>query len=125
MTVKISRYQLEQIKKLPPEMIMWASKYPVEIVNLAESLDDDELPSNYVPEMLEVYYGVQDSPSIFVHNGVLKDFDMETARKQNPSVSVMVDDRWVYIEIEGNILLNKINGIILPDVSIDQTKVSI
>jgi len=125
MVANFSKYELEQLKKLPPEVIMWASKYPIEIINVAESLDDDTLPHGYVPKMVEVYYDIKAAPSIFVHNGVLEDFDIESARKQQQSISMMVDNIWVYIEVEGNIVLNKLGGIVLPNITVDVTKVSI
>ncbi len=33
-----------------------------------------------------------------------------------PSVAVQIDDQWAYIQIEGREILNRLGGVVLPDV---------
>ena len=75
--------------------------------------------ANYFPECLEVYSGDADDANIFVLNGVLKDYVPADAEKNTSSITVMIDGEFAYIEVEGRQVLNKLGGIVLPEVAIN------
>ncbi|MHC5746496.1 MAG: hypothetical protein ACYTXT_32300 [Nostoc sp.] len=115
----LSDYDRKQIAKLPPDIAALADKYPSEILNTADSWDNLPFDVNYFPECLEVYSGDADDANIFVLNGVLKDYVPVPAEKNTSSITVMIDGEFAYIEIEGRQVLNKLGGIVLPEVAIN------
>ncbi|MBD2651184.1 hypothetical protein [Nostoc foliaceum] len=114
-----SDYDRKQLAKLPPDIAALADKYPSEILNTADSWDNLPFDANYFPECLEVYSGDADDANIFVLNGVLKDYVPSYAEKNTSSITVMIDGEFAYIEVEGRQVLNKLGGIVLPEVAIN------
>ncbi|MBD2531904.1 hypothetical protein H6G97_20875 [Nostoc flagelliforme FACHB-838] len=113
---QFSAYELEQLAKLPSEIAALANKYRVDIVNAGEFWDQPPFPDNYIPELVEIYYGYTDSPDVFIRNGVLEDYRVRNLDDNTPSVAVQIDDQWAYIQIEGREILNRLGGVVLPDV---------
>ncbi|MBC1300112.1 hypothetical protein GNF11_35575, partial [Nostoc sp. UCD122] len=89
------------------------------ILNTADSWDNLPFDANYLPECLEVYSSDADDANIFVLNGVLKDYVPSRAEKNTSSITVMIDGEFAYIEVEGRQVLNKLGGIVLPEVAIN------
>ncbi len=110
--------------KFPPDVIALCSKYPIDILNASDSFDNPPLQHNYIPKLIEIYYEQTLSPQVFIMDGILEDYHLLLSERQKDynSISVMIDHDWAYIEVEGKILLNRLGGVILPDVIIEPAK---
>lgn len=116
MTYTISPSDLEQIAKLPPEIASLAPKYPVQLVNVADSWNRKPLPENYIPREIEVYCTDDENPCIYVFEGELIDFIPVEAERKSTSLTIVIDGEFVYIEIEGQEILNRLGGVVLPEI---------
>ncbi|MBD2615953.1 hypothetical protein H6G94_32705 [Nostoc punctiforme FACHB-252] len=114
-----SKYDLRQIAKLPSDISALAEKYPCEIINVADAIDDDPFPDGYIPHIFEIYYGTSDNANIYIVDGVLQDYNVPEFDGNTPSVSILFDGNFAYIEVEGKELLNKLGGAVLPHVTIN------
>ncbi|MGF1979784.1 MAG: hypothetical protein RMY30_029940 [Nostoc sp. CmiSLP01] len=112
----LSDYEMQLLIKLPFDIALMVNNYRADIINAAEFWDEPPLAENYVPEFIEVYYGDAESPHIFIVNGELKDYSATNLPDSAKSISVLIDDQWAYIEIEGKVILNRLGGVVLPDV---------
>ncbi|MBD2451149.1 hypothetical protein H6G76_29270 [Nostoc sp. FACHB-152] len=102
------------ISKLPPEIASLADRYPSEILNTADSWDEEPFPNGYIPESIEVYCG--DEEVVFIIDGLLDFYQPTTIGRNSTSLTVMIDSNFAYIEIEGKEILNKLGGVVLPDI---------
>lgn len=112
----LSEYELQLLSKLPLDIAALVNNYHTDIINAAEFWDEPPFPVNYVPEFIEIYYGDAESPHIFIVNGELQDYNVTNLPDNNKSISVLIDDQWAYVQIEGQVILNRLEGVILPDV---------
>jgi len=118
----LSHSEIEDIRKMPDWVGELAEKYPVEIVNASEVWEDKEFPRNYIPQCIEVYYGVSmnsDGPHIFIYQGNVKTFLVKESSKQSMSIMVDIDGKCAYLEVEGREVVNKLGGVILPEVIVN------
>lgn len=115
----LQHYQ-QKCLKLPPHLASMANKYFIqyfnEFVNVIDCYNDEPFPDGYIPRSLEVYYGVLPTPNIQIIDGILEDYTLPEIERNNPSITVMIDGSFAYIEIEGQEILNKIGGAILPQI---------
>lgn len=113
-----SNYELKALSKLPLDIAALANNdvNRVSIINAADYWDEPPFPENYIPEFIEIYYEDADSPHIFIVNGQLKDYNVANLPDTTNTLSVLIDDQWAYIQIEGNVILNRLGGVVLPDV---------
>jgi hypothetical protein len=109
----LSEYEL--LTRLPLDVAALVDNYHTDIINAAEFWNEPPFAENYIPEFIEIYYGDAESPHIFIVNGELKDYDVNLL-DNTKSISVLVDDQWAYIQIEGQVILNRLGGVVLPDV---------
>ncbi|RUR72657.1 hypothetical protein DSM107007_56710 [Nostoc sp. PCC 7120 = FACHB-418] len=58
---------------------------------------------------------------MFIVNGELEDYRLDDLDLNTKSIAVQIDDQWAYIQIEGQEILNRLGGVILPDVVIEPT----
>lgn len=117
----LSEYELKQIAELPPDIAALAEKYPSDIANVAEYWNEPPFPENYLPKTIEIYYGDTDSPSIFIMDGKLEDY--ETRLQENTStIGVFIDAQCAYIQIDNREIFNRLGGVILPDIVVDPSK---
>ncbi|MBD2596049.1 hypothetical protein H6G74_17200 [Nostoc spongiaeforme FACHB-130] len=116
--IEFSDYELKALSKLPFDIAVLANNelYRNSLMNAADYWDEPPFPENHIPEFIEVYYGDADSPHIFIVNGELQDYDVANLPDTSKTISVLVDDQWTYIEIEGKVILNRLGGAILPDI---------
>jgi hypothetical protein len=103
-------------EKLPPDIASLADRYPVQLVNVADSWDKKPLPENYIPREIEVYCTEDETPRIYVFEGELIDFIPMEAERKSTSLTMIIDGQFVYIEIEGREILNRLGGVILPEI---------
>ncbi|BAZ02850.1 hypothetical protein NIES37_68630 [Tolypothrix tenuis PCC 7101] len=112
----LSEYELQLLSKLPLDIAALVKNYRTDIINAAEFWDEPPLTVNHVPEFIEIYYGDAESPHIFIVNGELQDYNVTNLPDNTKSISVLIDDQWAYVQIEGQVILNRLGGVILPDV---------
>ncbi|GAX39001.1 hypothetical protein [Nodularia sp. NIES-3585] len=115
-----SAYDLKQIAKLPPAIAALAEKYPSDILNAAEVWDEPPFPENHIPEIIEIYYGETEVSDVLIINGEIKDFRVRDVDDNTP-ISVLIDDQHTYLQIEGKEIMNRLGGVILPELFIDPT----
>ncbi|RUR72658.1 hypothetical protein DSM107007_56720 [Nostoc sp. PCC 7120 = FACHB-418] len=60
---KFSDYELSLLAKLPLDIAALANEHRIDIMNAAECWDEPPFPDNYIPEMIEIYYGNTPRPS--------------------------------------------------------------
>lgn len=111
--------ELEGIQKMPPWMQDLAEKYPIEIANAVEVWSENEFPNNYVPTSIEVYYEPSDEPDIFIYEREVINYLVKESLQTSTSIMVDIDGRWAYVEIEGKVIVDKLGGVILPEVIVD------
>jgi hypothetical protein len=111
----LSEYEWQLLTRLPLDVAALVDNYHTDIINAAEFWNEPPFAENYIPEFIEIYYGDAESPHIFIVNGELKDYDVNLL-DNTKSISVLVDDQWAYIQIEGQVILNRLGGVVLPDV---------
>ncbi|MBW4458325.1 MAG: hypothetical protein KME55_40245 [Nostoc indistinguendum CM1-VF10] len=110
----------EDFIKLFPHLSAFANKYFVEhfnqFKNVVDSWDEEPIPDGCSLESFEIYYGTANIPQICVVNGVLKQYELPEVEENNSSITMISEGDFVYIEIEGKEFINKIRGVILPQV---------
>jgi hypothetical protein len=116
---KLSDYELQLLSKLPLDIAALVNSYRTDILNAAEFWDEPSFPEGYQPKLIEIYYGDSESPHIFIQDGKLKDYNVSNLPDNAKSISVLIDDQWSYIQIEGNEILNRLGGVVLPDVLVN------
>jgi hypothetical protein len=125
MTYEIPAVLLEEIAKLPPEIQALKDKYPLYVANIAEFYFEPPLEIGYEPNDIDFFYDDASEPEMFILGGFLESLE---PRKPNPDHSVTairVDGEWVYIEIEGRVLLDRRGGMIMPDLKVDETQAAL
>ncbi|MFN6572021.1 hypothetical protein [Dendronalium sp. ChiSLP03b] len=117
----LSDYQLQVISKLPLEIAALADKYPSDIFNAAEYCDRPPFPDGYIPHFIEIYYREDaDNSDVLIIDGVIKDYKIsDEAHTKDQFIGMQIDDEWAYIQIEGRVILNRLGGLILPNVLAD------
>jgi hypothetical protein len=119
MSYKFSEDELRSIAKLPTKIAKLAYKYPIDIINVAESWSAPPYPENYIPEIIEIFYGENEESDILIHNGQLKEFNPRNLDENMPLIAVQIDGQWAYIQIEGEEVINRLDNVILPSVLLD------
>jgi len=106
-------------KKLPRELQQLGYAYPNAAFNAAT--DWDQPPLTQTPQDIEIYYGDEsDGPDREVVGGRLDIFSWEEPSADDLNViQVAGDDDWIYIEVEGWVLLDRIQGVSLPEAIAD------
>lgn len=112
----LSEYELQLLTKLPLDIVALVNNYRTDVINAAEFWNEPPFPENHIPEFIEIYYGDAESPHIFIMNGEIKDYKVSNLPDNTKSISVLIDDQWAYIQIEGKEILNRLGGVVLPDV---------
>ena len=113
----LSRSEIEDIQKMPDWVGKLAEKYPVEIVNASEVWEREKLPRNYVPETIEIYYGNPERAQIVIFGNEVVTFLVTPPEIK--TITVFIDAYCAYVEVEGKEIVNKLGGVILPEVIVD------
>lgn len=122
MAKKLSERKLKQIAKLPKEIQAWKDKYPNAVYNVSEAWDVPPLPEGHIPEDIAIYYADETMGSdILIYQGVLHNFELDPP-KDKKVIKMAVDDDWAYIQVERTVLLDRLGGVVLPDILTRQDK---
>jgi len=114
----LTEYERNKIAKLPAKIAELADRYLIQVLNVADSWDKKPLPENYTPHYVSVYCGDNEDSSMLVLDGELIDFTPVEAERKSTSLSIKIDGTFVYIEIEGQEILNKLGGVVLPEINL-------
>ncbi|WP_193200526.1 hypothetical protein [Nostoc sp. MG11] len=116
----ISEHERILINKLPAHIAALADKYPSEIINVADNWNNPCLPDDYVPRIVEVYTS-EDSfdPVIDMIDGVLTRYKLSEANEPPHAITLMFDSDFVYIEIEGKEVFNKMGNVPFPEILVN------
>jgi len=112
--------ELEGIQKMPEWMRKLAEKYPVEMVNAGEVWERENLPRNYIPETIEIYYGNPERAQIVIFGTEVVTFLVTPP--ETKTITVFIDAYCAYVEVEGKEIVNKLGGVILPEVIVDPSR---
>jgi len=118
MIYQLSDAQIREIEhKLPPEIAALKEQHPIAISLVADYYDAPPFPQGYVPKLIEVYFDeLADGPGIIYRQekGLVFDFDFY---QPNCSAFFMdVDHQVAYVRLGSLVLLNRVEGIVLPDI---------
>ena len=125
MNYEFALYELQQIALLPLDIQALKDKYPVDIANVAEYYFEPPLELGYKPTVVEFFYDDASEPEMMILDGKL---DCLEPRKPNPNyplTAMMVDGHWVYMEIEGRVLLDRRGGMIMPENEINESQAAL
>lgn len=113
---KLSQYKINLInEKLPPKFAALMHRYPDSIFNAADHWDKPNFPHGYVPTYISIYYDeVSPGPSIFWHEGNIRYVKIEDVPINPDVILVDVDNLWVYIRVQGQVILDRTEGIQFP-----------
>jgi len=119
MTYEFSECDLQRIIKLPTWIQELKDKYPVSVVNTADTWEQQPLLVDYIPREIEVFYGDDvDDSDLFIRDGKLYSFSLREPVDANV-IQVLIDGNWAYIQVEGQIVLDRLGGVILPEVVVN------
>ena len=121
MSEKLTDYELQQIrKKLPPKIQALKDKYPQTVYNVSEAWGLKPLPHGYIAEQISIFYG--DNPAgadISFFEGELIVFELNLPKDKNV-IKMSIDADWAYIQVGKEVLLDRLGGVILPDILLEQ-----
>jgi hypothetical protein len=119
MAYEFSECDLQRITKLPAWIQELKDKYPISVVNTADTWEQQPLPEDYIPKEVEIFYGddVEDS-DLFIRDGKLYSFSLREPVDANV-IQVLIDGNWAYIQVEGRIVLDRLGGVILPELVVN------
>ncbi len=119
MTEGFSQKELRQISQLPKDIAALANEHKIDVLNAAEFWGEPDFPDGYIPESIEIYYGDKNEPSIFILHSKLYTYDISEIDNASKKISVLIDSQWAYIKVMNKILLNRLGGVILPQLMVD------
>ena len=119
----LTERELAQIRRrLPRDIQALKDKYPQAVYNTSEAWGAKPFPHGYVPESISIFYTDDPSgrgPDISFYEGNLISFNLEPS-KDNDVIKVSIDAEWAYIQVGRKVLLNRLGGVILPDILLEQ-----
>jgi hypothetical protein len=119
MAYEFSESDLKRINSLPAWIQVLKDKYPVSVCNAADTWNESPLPSGYIPEAIEVFYGDDvNSPDLFTRNGKIHSFNLSKP-SDTSVIQLLIDGIWAYIQVEGRVVFDRLGGAVLPDIVID------
>ena len=116
MPKELSQYRINLInEKLPPKFAALMYRYPVSIFNAADHWDKPNFPHGHIPTYISIYYDeVSPGPSISWHKGKIRYVKIEDVPIDPDVTLVMADYVWVYIRVQGQVILDRTEGIQFP-----------
>lgn len=118
--IELSPYEVREIeKKLPAHLAALKANYPCATFNAADAQGLPPLPA-YAPASLDMYFGDEDNPE-YLPNISFKDGELDFLHltedcANNPVIQIEIDGMWAYIEVERQILLDRLGDVKLPEI---------
>lgn len=122
MANEIPSYLLEDFTKLPLAIQVLKEKYPTYIANVAEYYFEPPLEASYKPTIIEIFHDDATEPDITIVGNNLNIFEPGEANIDHPVTAIRVDGHWVYIEIEGEEILDRRGEFVLPEIRAEQSQ---
>lgn len=119
--ITLSPYEEQLIQeKLPPQLSAFTSKYPSAVYNAASVQHLPPLTVDTKPSLINIYYGDEDNnaclPNLSFKDGKLDLLYLTEECVNSPVIQIEVNSDWVYIEIEKQIILDRIGDLQLPKI---------
>lgn len=119
--IELSTYENQIItQNLPPHLAGLKSKYPSTVYNAASAQNLEPLAPGVELETINIYYGEEDNgqelPNLSFRKGKLDLLYLTEECENNPVIQIEINGSWTYIEIEKQILLDRIGDLELPKV---------
>lgn len=119
--ITLSPYEEQQIEQnLPSQLAALKSKYPSAVYNAASAQHLPPLAPDIKPKLINIYYGEEDNdtylPNISFKDGKLDFLYLIEECVDNPVIQVEADSNWIYIEVEQQILLDRLGDLELPKI---------
>ncbi|NBD15518.1 MAG: hypothetical protein GVY04_05035 [Cyanobacteria bacterium] len=107
-------------EKLPPSFLGFKDQYPVSLTNAVDEWDTPPYPEGYIPHSVDVYFQ-EDAlgPDLIIEAGKLKSLNFDAWADSPDVIVVEIDDQFAYIQLEGRVILDRLGGVVLPDVFVD------
>lgn len=100
--------QQAQLAKLPREVVLTLKDYPSVAENYLDNKDLPPLSQNHECRLLEFYYDCAELPILTIENGVLSS---HPAAAVIPTIiEVMDETSFVFIQVKGTVILNRLGG---------------
>ncbi len=108
-------------KNLSPDVAALADRYPADVLNAA-IWRFRPLPS-IKPKNVEFWYGDSNdtNPDIVISDGIPRVWIERPDGYDPPVRALQVDSNWVFIEIEGQVVLDRLSEVTLPPIVSDPT----
>lgn len=121
MVYQLSDAQISEIeRKLPPQLAALIEQYPVTISLLADYYHAPPFPQGYKPKLIEIYFDeLADGPGITYQHEKGLTFDFDFYKPNSSTFFMDVDHEVAYIRLGSLVLLNRSEGIVLPDISLE------
>lgn len=95
--------------------------YPSALTNAQDGAKHPPLSEQYQAHEIEFFVGATPSDSIcHFKGGELIDFNLNNAGIE-PVYQVLIDHVWAYVEADGQVLLDRLGGFVLPQIPKQQT----
>ncbi|MEM9152388.1 MAG: hypothetical protein AAGB19_18290 [Cyanobacteria bacterium P01_F01_bin.3] len=113
----LSDYDLKLVRdRLPDTVACLYRKYPQTLLNAAVASIEPPLCEGYIPGEIYVYFSeYQDESSIAIIDGVLEKYDVSNIPENPCVIEVDIDGRPAYIQLDGRITLDRLGGVVLPE----------
>ena len=96
------------------------TEYPSAMMNAQDGAKHPLLSPRYQAQEIEFFIGDSSEDSVcHFKDGDLIDLNLKNAGPE-PVYQVLIDDIWAYIEADGQVLLDRLGGFILPQISKEQ-----
>ena len=119
MAYELCEHDLKKIALLPLWIQQLKDRYPLAVYNTSDAYYLPSYPEGYHPEEIDFYYGDDyQGADLYFEGGQLINLNLETP--SDPRVIQMrIDGDWVYIQVEGQVILDRLDGVILPEIVIN------
>ncbi len=126
MVYQLSATQIQDIeRKLPPQLAALRKQYPVTISLLADYYHAPPFPQGYKPKLIEIYFDeLADGPGIIYQHERGLTFDFDFYNPNSATFFMDLDHEVAYIRLNSVVLLNRSEGIVLPDI-LPETNINI
>lgn len=122
MAYELEPGQIAEIdSKLPPQFAVLKDRYPQTINNVAEFWEYPPFPTGYVPKYIDIFYEDDNffTPSVEIKNSNLISVELEDFVTDPTLIYMAIEEEAAFVQIEGQVILNRLEGVILPDVAVN------
>lgn len=109
MTTTFTAQEQSILNALPLDVQQTLSEFPSVAENFLSARGMSDLPKGEECSVFEVYYDCEEKPSVCIEDGVAISNDKPI--NKNPKIIEIMDlDYFVFIQVNGKVILNRLNG---------------